>query len=278
MATNRTTRLLALTGVFMLVALAAAYQLGRAAGANFFVDQAVAFHYADDRPLLDHLVTRYGPDRNSEDLEEWIIRDAFQDRRDGVFADVGANHYKKSSNTYFLEHDLGWSGVAIEPQQGFAMDYQRFRPRTVFVPLFVSDTSNQQATLYVPKKGNSFTASSDRDFAASYDRDVVPTPTTTTTLDDILARLGITHVDFLNMDIEMHEPEGLAGFSIDRYRPELVCIEAHLGVRERILDYFHRHGYVLVGRYLRIDGDNLWFAPAGAFQDDARFVTRGHGN
>src|SRR5678816_2037389 len=116
MPLNRVERRLLLGGA-MLLTLGAAYYVGRAAGVYSQDQGAVVFHHEDDRPLLDYLTTKYGPKRNSEDLEEWIIRDAFQDRRDGVFVDVGANDYKDKSNTYFLEHDLGWSGVAIEPQQ-----------------------------------------------------------------------------------------------------------------------------------------------------------------
>jgi len=35
-------------------------------------------------------------------------------------------------------------------------------------------------------------------------------------------------------------------------------------VRQRILDYFGTAGYVPVGKYLRVDEDNLWFMPLGA--------------
>ena len=157
--------------------------------------------------------------------------------------------------------------MAVEPQTRFAEGYEKFRPRTTFVPLFVSDVSNQTATLYVPKTRHRV-ASVSKEFASSFDDDVVPTPTRTSTLDDILDRLGIKQIDFLNMDIELAEPQGLAGFSINRFQPSLVCIEGHLAVRERILEYFARHGYVLVGRYIRVDGDNFWFAPLGSVKDD----------
>jgi hypothetical protein len=83
----------------------------------------------------------------------------------------------------------------------------------------------------------------------------------TITLDDLLSGAGVTRIDFLSMDIEMAEPRALAGFDVDRFRPSLVCIEAHLPVRQQILDYFAKHGYVLVGRYLWTDLVSLYFKP-----------------
>ena len=71
-------------------------------------------------------------------------------------------------------------------------------------------------------------------------------------------------MDLLNLDIELAEPKALAGFDIERWKPELVCVEAHQYVRQQILDYMHAHRYVLVGKYLRVDGMNLYFMPAGA--------------
>ena len=85
--------------------------------------------------------------------------------------------------------------------------------------------------------------------------------TKTTTLDDVLDRLKVAAFDFLSMDIELNEPAALRGFSIGRFRPSLVCIEAHPEVRQAILDYFTRNRYVPVGKYLRADRSNLWFTP-----------------
>ena len=238
------------------------FRVGQAAGAIGRLDPSTRPDYA----VSADLAARYGPTKNSKDLEEWLVRDFFQDERGGVFVDVGANHHQINSNTYFLETALGWSGVAIEPQARFAAGYAQFRPLTAFVPLFVSDVSNSEAILYVPKSpANDLgrVASMSREFTAQYDSEITPMPTTTTTLDDTLDRLGITRVDFLSMDIELAEPKALAGFSIDRFRPRLVCIEAHAGVRQQILDYFHQHNYVVIGQYLGVDDDNYWFAPLG---------------
>jgi FkbM family methyltransferase len=243
-----------LTMLAVLVAL-----LGYFAGAQHMVRRLVTPFLELGSSEVRALADRYGPGRNSEHGEEWIIRDFFQDQRGGVFVDVGANHYRRFSNTYYLETQLGWSGIAIEPQSKFGADYVAHRPRTTFVPLFVSDVSNSKAVLYVPS--NDLVASFDREFAEARSASSQAVSAQTTTLDDILDRNRITQIDFLSIDIELHEPQALRGFSIDRFRPRLATIEGHLPVRQQILDYFAAHGYVVLGKYLRADTDNLWFAP-----------------
>jgi FkbM family methyltransferase len=215
------------------------------------------------------LKDRYGPTRFSENAEEWVIRDYFQDRRGGYFVDVGANHYRNYSNTFYLESVLGWSGVAIDPQAGFAADYRTYRPRTRFFPFFVSDTSDASVTFY-EVDANPLVASADRRFAERAGTDAAnPLHATaavtvpTIRLTDLLDRAGVSRFDLLSVDVELAEPKVLAGFDINRFKPSLVCIEAHPQVRQQILDYFAAHGYVLLGRYLRADLQNLYFAPLG---------------
>lgn len=211
-------------------------------------------------PEVRPLAKIYGPDRNSENSEEWIIRDFFKDRRDGVFVDVGANHYRFHSNTYYLETILGWSGIAVEPLAGFEPDYRLHRPRTRFRPFFVSDVSNSQATMYL-LGGNPLVTSSDKSFTERHGVKAEELTVPTITLTDLLTAEKVFRVDFLNMDIELSEPKALAGFDVQRFKPELVCIEAHPEVRQQILDYFAQRDYVLLGRYLRADEHNLYFTP-----------------
>ena len=262
--------ILILVSVLMGAASRFGFQFGQMVGARSATEDALrrmAPFLQDKRNSeLRRLADAYGPSRNSEYAEEWIVRDFFQDQRGGVFVDVGANHHQLLSNTYYLETALGWNGVAIEPQTKFAAGYKQFRPRTTFVPLFVSNVSDRPATLYVTGKVDSV-ASGVREFTEAFG-EVTATTTTTSTLDDVLDRLNIPRVDFLSMDIELAEPEALEGFSIRRFTPRLVAIEAHPPVRQRILDYFSRNGYVLVGRYWQVDDENFWFAPPGEASDN----------
>jgi FkbM family methyltransferase len=176
---------------------------------------------------------------------------------------VGSYDYKQYSNTYYLEQVLGWSGVAIDAQQEFEADYVKYRPRSRFFAAFVSERSGAVESLFVPERTRAV-ASSSKEFADRYDARGAVRKVPTISLNDLLQRVEVSRIDFLSMDIELAEPRALAGFDIVRYQPRLVCVEAHPDIRQQLLDYFAERNYRLVGRYLRADPQNLWFAPAEA--------------
>src|ERR1700761_3065627 len=46
--------------------------------------------------------------------DAWVA-ECLQFKKDGYFLDFGAFDGKLTSNTYALEHDLGWRGICVEP-------------------------------------------------------------------------------------------------------------------------------------------------------------------
>ena len=167
------------------------------------------------------------------------------------------------SNAFYLEKSLGWSGIAVEPLVSFEPDYRQHRPATRFRGFFVSDVSNPEAKLYF-LASNPLVSSTDKSFTERFGSDAKELTVPTITLNDLLESDHVERIDFMSMDIELHEPKALAGFDIARFKPALACIEAHPEVRQDIIDYFTRHHYVVVGKYLRVDEDNLYFAPLAA--------------
>jgi len=210
--------------------------------------------------LLGALRTRFGQHVYSQGPEELLIRDFFQDRRGGVFLDVGAYDPVTYSNTYRLEHDLGWRGVAIDAIVEFAARYAKLRPATRFVAAFVGDSDQGAATLFLDPE-QAVIASGDQAFTSRFTTKAVPRQVTRRTLNSILAEAETDRVDFVSLDIELGEPAALAEFDLGRYRPELLCIEAHSQTRQPVLNVMARAGYVVVGRYLRVDPSNLYFMP-----------------
>jgi FkbM family methyltransferase len=212
--------------------------------------------------LIEALRVRYGH-LYSQGPEEWLVRDFFGDRRGGTFLDVGAFDPIRYSNTYRLEHDFGWQGIAIDAIVEFAPRYTETRPRTRFVAAFVGDQDGGEATLYLDPE-SALVASGDPSFTARFTKKAAPRQVPRRTLDSILQEHRIDKVDFVSLDIELGEPAALAQFDLRRYRPALLCIEAHAQTRQQVLNHMARAGYVVVGRYLRADAANLYFTPLDA--------------
>jgi FkbM family methyltransferase len=207
----------------------------------------------------NRLEEKYGSKLYSQHNEEYIIRDFFQDQKEGFFVDVGASHYRTNSTTYYLERHLGWSGIAVDALAKFAVGYQKNRINTQFYCFFVSDHSDEEAVFFINKQ-NDRVSSGDRGFAerhGEYDEVRIAT----ITLNDLLWHSQVDMIDFLSMDIELAEPAALAGFDIQKYRPRLVCIEAHAQVRDQIVGYFTKNNYRIIEKYRDLDSLNLYFTP-----------------
>lgn len=197
----------------------------------------------------------------SQHQEELIVRDFFQDKREGVFVDVGCATPIIDSNTYYLEKNLDWSGIAIDALPEYAESWQKRRPKSRYFHYLVTDHSDTVDAFYrseLPgissyQKPLTGPAGNPR----SFEELQVPSITLTQLLDDA----GITKVDYLSMDIEGAEPLALAGFDIERFQLELACIEAKPANREPIVSYFTEHGYERIDKYLEYDPANYYFAP-----------------
>ncbi len=195
--------------------------------------------------------------------EETIIRDFFQDRRGGFFLDVGCWHPIIASNTYYLEERLGWSGFGVDALPEMARKWKRNRPASKFFNYIVSDHADTVESFYRLDLSDVSSIQKPPPAEATKVEEIkVPT----ITLTRLLEEHGVSKIDFLSIDIEGAEPLALAGFDIDRFKPELVCIEAKPRNRESIMKYFADHGYERIERYLEYDRVNYYFTPKAKAQ------------
>lgn len=199
----------------------------------------------------------------SQHAEEAIIRDFFKDRRNGFFLDVGCASPIENSNTYYLEKELGWSGIGVDALAEYGAAWRKKRPKSRFFNFFVSDHDEAVSPFY----------RSDLRGVSSYKKETVlrgpgaggkiqELKVPTTTLTRLLDAEKVARVDLLSMDIEGAEPLALAGFDIRRFGVQLACVEVKPDVREAIAKYFAAHGYERIERYLAVDQVNYYFAPA----------------
>ena len=199
----------------------------------------------------------------SQHDEELFIRDFFQDRRDGFFLDVGCAWPVAYSNTYYLESELGWTGIWVDALPEHARRWKNRRPKSKFVNFIVTDHSDTRESFYRPidtKLLGIATLDAEARVKVEYEEIQIPT----ITLTELLDQNQVTHLDLLSMDIEGAEPLALAGFDIERFRPELVCVEVHSTTANEVLAYFEAHGYERIERYYEVDRVNFFFAPKGS--------------
>ena len=164
--------------------------------------------------------------------------------------------------TYYLEKHLGWRGIAIDALEEFRSDYERHRKSTQFFAFFVTNRAETAKEFYVYTRDTRISSGSLeqlRGLPRVKDRYIKKTAVPTITLDRLLSAQGVQKVDFLSMDIEGSEPEALEAFDIERYRPELICIEVQTYTRDWLFNYFASHGYVPIERYRPVDSVNHYF-------------------
>lgn len=209
-------------------------------------------------------ILEHGKKLYSQYDEELIIRDFFNDRREGIFLDVGSSDYKRVSTTYYLEKHLGWSGIAVDALAEFTPGYIKNRPNTRFFSFIVTDHSGAIEPFYRVAKSTPLSSTSKEwieraaeDRTISQNTQVVYVQTIT--LADLLEKNGTSKIDFLSIDIEGGEKKALATFDIDKFKPELVCIEGE--ENEEVFDYFLSHDYELIEKYLEYDDLNWYFKP-----------------
>lgn len=190
--------------------------------------------------------------------EELIIREFFQDRRNGFFLDVGCAWPVTASNTYYLEKHLGWKGIAIDALQEYAKDWKTERPDSRFFNYLVTDHSGASHTFF--KSPDSGLSSTSRHWASAHWLGMSLKPeeiqVRPITLNDLLEREGVEKIDLLAMDLEGHELQALEGIDLERFQPELVVVESP---SQSVLRYFDQYGYEMLERYVAFDIVNRYF-------------------
>lgn len=168
----------------------------------------------------------YAAKVHSQDGEELFLREQFRDVRSGFYVDVGAYHPLKYSNTLWA-YNLGWKGINIEPNTDNFHLFNLMRPNDININAGISNSRSKmkyyqfdEAALNTFDKDRATMLCDKYDYKLTncVDVDVLP-------LQDILDQYNITHIDYMDIDVEGKELEVLKSINYDRVQIQYLLIE-----------------------------------------------------
>tara|TARA_B100000405_G_scaffold302491_1_gene265928 strand:- start:1653 stop:2339 length:687 start_codon:yes stop_codon:yes gene_type:complete len=171
----------------------------------------------------------------------WVL-EFFQNKRNGVFLDIGAFDGVNLSNTYLLEKNYGWTGLCVEANSATFEKLKKSR-NCVCVNEMLSNKAGKVVSLQrmgelsFGDSKNVFNIDVDEMRNAHADLDTSIEHHVTNTLVNVLETNGIPKIiDYLSIDVEGMELEILENFDFAKYHVNLITIEhnaAHIGMKYR---------------------------------------------
>lgn len=193
--------------------------------------------------------------------EDLIIENIFRDRKRGFYIDVGCNRPIEGNNTFKLYLN-GWNGINIDGNSSLIDSFNKIRKKDINICAIISNTK-EKIKFYISDDDRVSTVSEDFKEWIKDDRkygsciEIIPH-----SLNEILEQqtIQIHNFDFLNIDVEGHDLEVLQSIDLEKYRPEIICIEDHLFdfnhlENSVVYSYLIAHNYNLIA----FSKPNLYF-------------------
>ena len=163
----------------------------------------------------------------SMDGEDLFIVEYFRKKNNGFYIDVGCYHPIHRNNTYLL-NKKGWSGINIDIHQ-FSIDlFNYLRPDDVNLNCAISN-KNEVTEMFYQKELSQISTIEKQQAKIAFQGNIKKSKIQSLTLDALLEKINFTDkkLDLLDIDVEGADLKVLKGFNIEKFKPELICVEIH---------------------------------------------------
>jgi FkbM family methyltransferase len=166
----------------------------------------------------------------AQNREDIILSCFFSPEEIGFYVDVGAEAPTDLSVTK-LFYDRGWRGINIEPIKKQYKLFTTERPRDINLNVGIS---NKNGTLSFREYEGPGYSTFSNDLKDEHEKNPDSSvkefkdyEVKVMTLKEVLKENNVTSIQFLKVDVEGLEYEVLKSNDWDKYRPEVICIEAN---------------------------------------------------
>jgi FkbM family methyltransferase len=193
----------------------------------------------------------------------------YLDFQNGFFLEVGAYDGIFQSNTLFLEKDLNWKGILVEPNFKYFLQCIKNRPKSIIINCLLTSFENYKKKKYLYGDFNAYSnmkkkwgggpatggpMSSVLSFRRFYDfwmlfekirRNFSFVPILNFPMQLILDELSIIDIDFFSLDVEGYEYEVLNGINFYKINIKYICIEIKSFDKEKIFKFLFDRNFIL---------------------------------
>ena len=187
-------------------------------------------------------------DSYSMDGEDIFINKFFRKKKNGFYIDVGCYHPIHRNNTFLL-HKKGWRGINIDIHQ-FSIDLFNYLRPNDFNFNYAISNKDEIIDMYYQKELSQISTIEKFQANKVFQGNIKNSKIKSFKLDSILKMLNLKNlkIDLLDIDVEGADLKVLEGFSVEKFKPELICVEIHEKeiTKNAIFKYLISFGYELV--------------------------------
>ncbi len=200
------------------------------------------------------LINDFAVKSYSQEGEDLITARYFGNKKNGFYIDVGANHPKKFSNTYYF-YKRGWKGINIDPLPGSKTIFDKLRKNDININLGISDKEGKMIYfMFEEPQLNTFSEKIKKNRLKTgkklIDKKYIKIKTLSTILNNLKIKMQI---DFLTIDTEGFDLNVLKSNNWVKYSPKLIIVEDIDFKLEKykssnIFNFLSKKGYVLFAK------------------------------
>ena len=184
----------------------------------------------------------------SMDKEDLVIEEYFKNKNKGVYIDVGCYHPLQRNNTMLL-YQKGWRGINIDISDFSIKLFKFLRPDDFNLNVAVSNKEGE-IDMFFQKKLSQLSTIKENSAKKAFQGNILNQKILSRKLTSILdeGKYKDQKIDFLNVDAEGADFEVLQSLDLNKYSPELICIE----VIEKDLENSDVFNFLYKNRYKKI--------------------------
>lgn len=185
--------------------------------------------------------------------DKWLNENIFKNKRNGVFAEIGAIDGLITSNTLAYEKFLGWTGLLVEANPVHETAIKKNRPNCKLEMVAVTESGLDTVSFLVCKGVTGWSGVEKSIEPQHLDRIMKrqePVETVEVPAEDLshlLAKHKLFKIDYLSLDIEGAEYDALRDFDFRSFDIEILDIENNFET-EDVRKIMLKNGYEIIKR------------------------------